>query len=363
MATITTTTTTTANTTDTNTSFHKDETGAAAEPEFIFRSRLPDIHIPDHLSLTDYIFENASRYPHKPCLIDHSSGRTYTYADVQLLSRRVASGLSRLGISRGHVIMLLLPNCPEFVFLFLGAAMRGAVATTANPLYKPDEIHRQARSSHARLIATQAAYAGKLAQECDPHIRILTVDEALDGVTHISSLLECDAATAFVRDMHYEDDRHFSPDDIVALPYSSGTTGLPKGVMLTHRSLITSLAQQVDGENPNIHYTPDDVVLCVLPLIHIFSLNSVLLCALRAGASVAIMQRFEIVNLLEIIQRHRITMVAVVPPIVLAIAKCPVVDRFDLSSVKKVLSGAAPMGKELEDAFRARLPNAIIGQV
>lgn len=326
-----------------------------SEPsEIIFRSRLPDIDIPSHLTLHQYVFQNAANYPDKPCIIEHSTGKEYSYADVERISRKVAAGLVKFGIGQGEVVMLLLPNCAEFVFLFLGIAMRGAVVTTANPLYKPAEIHRQVRSAKAKLIITQAAFVEKLAEECEQHIGILTIDEPVEGFQNVSVILDADENECPVVEI--------GPDDVVALPYSSGTTGLPKGVMLTHKSLITSVAQQVDGENPNLHFSTEDVVLCVLPLIHIFSLNSVLLCSLRAGSAVAIMQKFDVVALLQFIQRFRITVAAVVPPIVLAITKCPTVDQFDISSIRKVLSGAAPMGKELEDAFRARLPKAVIGQ-
>lgn len=139
--------------------------------------------------------------------------------------------------------------------------------------------------------------------------------------------------------------------------------GLPKGVVLTHKSLISSVAQQVDGDNPNLYLRPDDVLLCVLPLFHIFSLNSVLLCALRAGAAVYIMPKFEINAMLQGIQQHRITLAAVVPPLLLAMAKTPAVDNYDLSSIRIVLSGAAPLGKDLQEALRNRLPQAVFGQV
>lgn len=154
-----------------------------------------------------------------------------------------------------------------------------------------------------------------------------------------------------------------NPDDPVALPFSSGTTGLPKGVILTHKSLVSSVAQQVDGENPNLHLREkEDVVLCVLPMFHIFSLNSVLLCSLRAGAGVLIMPKFEIGLMLELIERYRVTVAAVVPPLVLALAKSAMVEKYDLSSIRIVLSGAAPLGKELEQALHRRLPQAVFGQ-
>lgn len=158
------------------------------------------------------------------------------------------------------------------------------------------------------------------------------------------------------------DSVEISPDDVVALPYSSGTTGLPKGVMLTHKGLVTSVAQQVDGENPNLYFHSDDVILCVLPMFHIYALNSIMLCGLRVGASILIMPKFEINLLLELIQRCKVTVAPIVPPIVLAIAKSPETEKYDLSSIRVVKSGAAPLGKELEDAVSAKFPNAKLGQ-
>ncbi|CAH9104665.1 unnamed protein product [Cuscuta europaea] len=151
------------------------------------------------------------------------------------------------------------------------------------------------------------------------------------------------------------------PDDVVALPYSSGTTGLPKGVMLTHKGLVTSLAQHVEGQNPHFYLRGEDVLLCVLPFFHIYSM-SIFLCGLRVGARILIMQRFDIVPFLELIQKYKVTICPFVPPIVLAIAKSPAVDNYDLSSVRIVMSGAAPLGKELQDTVRDKFPNATFAQ-
>lgn len=119
----------------------------------------------------------------------------------------------------------------------------------------------------------------------------------------------------------------------------------------------------MDGENPNLYMKEEDVVLCVLPLFHIFSLHCVLLCAVRAGSGILLMPKFEIRALLELIQRHRVSVAMVVPPLVLALAKNPTVGDYDLSSIRVVMSGAAPLGKEMEDALRTRLPHVVLGQV
>ncbi|KAJ7982680.1 4-coumarate--CoA ligase like [Quillaja saponaria] len=334
-----------------------------SETTHVFRSKLPDIPIPNHLPLHTYCFQNLSDFADRPCLIMASTGRTYSFCETHLLSRKIASGFSKLGVKRGDVVMILLQNCAEFVLSFIGGSMIGAVTSTANPFYSAAEIFKQLTASKAKLIITESQYVKKLREAGENYLKlgedfkVITIDNPPDNCLHFSVISE----TAD-KDGEILPEVEIDPNDAVALPFSSGTTGLPKGVVLTHKSLITSIAQQVDGENPNLYLTKDDVVLCVLPLFHIFSLNSVLLCSLRAGAAVLLMQKFEIGALLELIQRHKVTVAAVVPPLVLALAKSPMVAEFDLSSIKKVLSGAAPLGKELEEALRSRVPHAIFGQ-
>ncbi|KAI4295290.1 hypothetical protein L6164_035351 [Bauhinia variegata] len=326
----------------------------------IFKSKLPDIPISNHLPLHTYCFEHLSQTSDRPCLIVGSTGRIYTYAETHLLSRKIAAGLANLGIKKGDVIMILLQNCAEFVLSFVAASMIGAVVTTANPFYTSAEIYKQFEASKSKLIITQSIYVDKLRDNQDKHpkigddFKVITIDDPPENCLHFSVISEADESEL--------PEVEIDPNDPVALPFSSGTTGLPKGVILTHKSLTTSVAQQVDGENPNLYLTHDDVLLCVLPLFHIFSLNSVLLCALRAGSAVLLMPKFEIGALLELIQQHKVSVAMVVPPLVLALAKNPMVADFDLSSIRLVLSGAAPLGKELEDALRSRVPQAILGQ-
>nr|UUJ74917.1 4-coumarate:CoA ligase [Cephalotaxus hainanensis] len=320
---------------------------------YVYRSKLPDIDIPFHLPLHAYCLENANEFGDRVCFIQASSGKVYTYGDVDLISRKAASGLAKLGIGKGDVVMLLLHNCPEFAFLFLGTSIAGGVTTTANPFYTPADIGKQLRASNARLLVTHAAYVEKL-MDFLPHLQVLTIDTPPEGCAHISVVLEAEEQECPAVDIQ--------PDDAVALPYSSGTTGLPKGVMLTHKGLLSSVAQQVDGLNPNLYLHSEDVVLCVLPLFHIYSLNSVLLCSLRAGSTILLMHKFEIATLLHLIHTYKVTVAPLVPPIVLAIAKNPMLHHHDLTSVRILLSGAAPLGKDLEHALITRLPSATFGQ-
>ncbi|KAG1326452.1 4-coumarate--CoA ligase 1 [Cocos nucifera] len=318
----------------------------------IFRSKLPDIEIPDHLPLHAYCFQHLAAHCDRPCLIDSASGATLTYADVDLLSRRAAAGLHGLGLRRGEVLMLLLPNCQAFALAFLAASRLGAIVTTANPFHTPAEVAKQAAASAARVVLTESCHVPKVV---DLDIPIICVDGPLpDGCIPFSDVLSADEAGAA--------EVEIEPDAVVALPYSSGTTGLPKGVMLTHRGLVTSVAQQVDGDNPNLYFHEEDVILCVLPLFHIYSLNSVLLCGLRAGAALLIMRRFDVAVMMELVERYKVTIAPFVPPIVVEMVKSPAVDRYDLSSIRTVMSGAAPMGKELQDKLMAKIPNAKLGQ-
>ncbi|TMW82205.1 hypothetical protein EJD97_006526, partial [Solanum chilense] len=333
----------------------------SSEELHVFRSKLPDISISNNIPLHVYLFERLSEFEERTCIIAGNSGETFTFGETYLICQKIAAGLTKVGIGKGDIIMTFLQNCSEFVFTILASSMIGAVITTANPFYTKSEAFKQLKASNAKLIVTQSQYVDKFRDpaENDPKIgedfSVVTIDDPPENCLHFSVLSEAKA-----EDMPKGVVIH--PDDPVALPFSSGTTGLPKGVILTHKSLITGVAQLVDGDNPNFYLKHDDVVLCVLPLFHIFALNSVLLVSLRAGASVLLMQKFEISALLELIQKHRVSVAAVVPPLVLALAKNPMVDSFDLSSIRLVLSGAAPLGKELEEALHRRVPQAIFGQ-
>lgn len=162
--------------------------------EFIFKSKLPNIYIPKHLPLHSYCFENLSKYGSLPCLINAPTGEIYTYYDVELTARRVASGLDKFGVRQGDVIMLLLPNCPEFVFSFLGASFRGAITTTANPFFTSAEIAKQAKGSNAKLLVTQVCYYDKV-KDLD-HLKLVFIDSELDSTLenhiHFRDLAQAD---------------------------------------------------------------------------------------------------------------------------------------------------------------------------
>jgi acyl-CoA synthetase (AMP-forming)/AMP-acid ligase II len=308
----------------------------------IFTSPYPDVDIPA-VALTDFVLERSAEYGDKPALVDGPSGRTYTHAEAAGAIRAAAGALAARGVGKGDVVALFAPNAPEYAIAFHAIAAIGAVATTINPVYTVDEL------------AFQLEHAGACALVSGPDVLQRARDAASrtgvedlyvfgdEGATPFADLLDGDpdAAPADAA----------GPDDLVALPYSSGTTGLPKGVMLTHRNLVANILQST-AQQP---VTAEDTLIGVLPLFHIYGLSVVMNAVLRNGATLVTMPRFDLESFLALVQEHRATKAHLVPPIVLALAKSPLVERYDLSSLGLVNSGAAPLSPELQQAAAERV--------
>ncbi len=301
----------------------------------IFRGPYPDVAIPE-VSLTDFIFASIEQFKDKTAFVDGPTGRAMTYAEFADAVRRVASSLSRKGFKKGEVVAIFSPNCPDYAVAFHAVAMLGGIVSPINPLYTAEEAAFQLRDAGARFLVTaplcleKAADAAKAANTEE-----LFVFGKADGATAFDSLLEGDGEVPPVA---------IDPaNDLVALPYSSGTTGLPKGVMLTHRNIVANLCQ-MDGLD---YFHHDDTLLCVLPLFHIYGLVVVLNMGLHLGSTIVIMPRFDLEQFLELIQKYRVTLSHIVPPIVLKLARDPMIDNYDLSSLKMIFSGAAPLGADL----------------
>jgi acyl-CoA synthetase (AMP-forming)/AMP-acid ligase II len=257
---------------------------------------------------------------------------------------RAAAGLAGAGVAKGDVLALCTPNCPEFAIAYYAAASLGVVITTLNPLTTGPDMAHQLEHAGARWLVTTAALfeeKGRDAAISAGVRRTFVVGEA-DGATAWSSVLDGNHPTP-VADV--------GPDDVGVLLYSSGTTGLPKGVVLTHRSLVASLCQTLAAQEVGER----DVVIGVLPMFHLYGMQGSLNLPLHAGATVVLMPRFDLETLLRLFQEHRVTRADLVPPILLALAKHPAVDRYDVSSLRVIMSAAAPLGAELARACAKRL--------
>ena len=310
------------------------------------RSTLPDVEIPD-VSIYDYLFSGLDEADlDRVAIVDGMSGAETTYRQLVGQIDLFAGALAARGIGVGDRIGVLCPNVPAFATVFHGILRAGATATTINSLYTPDEIANQLDDAGAQWLITVSpllpgAKAAAAARGIpDDHLIVL---DGADGHPNLRDLLG---------EGHPAPDVTFDPaTHLAVLPYSSGTTGRPKGVMLTHRNLVANVAQVI----PMTTIDSDDRILAVLPFFHIYGMTVLLNFAMRRRAGLVTMPRFDLVEFLRIIQEHRTTWVFVAPPIAVALAKHPIVDQYDLSAVKVIFSGAAPLDGALAAAVAARL--------
>ena len=298
--------------------------------------------------VTSFVLERAAELGDKPALIDGPSGRTLTYAELDAGVRSLAAGLAARGFGEGDALGIYMPNVPEYAVALHGAASAGGQATTVNPLYTARELQHQLEDSAARFLLTVGPFLD-VAREAG--------DAA--GVEEIFVLGEAEGATPFselLGDPAGAPERPTDPAAVAVLPYSSGTTGLPKGVMLTHSNLVSNLCQIQDG----FPIGEDDTLIGVLPFFHIYGQAVIMNQGLRAGATIVTMPRFDLDQFLSLIEEHGVTRAYVVPPIALALAKHPAVDGKDLSALRTIMSGAAPLGGELAESVAARLDCKVI---
>ncbi len=309
----------------------------------IVRSPYPDVDVPD-VALHRFVLERAAELGDKAALIDGPSGRTLTYTQVAQGVDRVAAGLAARGFGKGDVLGLFMPNLPEFALAFHGTLAAGGVVTTMNSLATERDLEFQLRDAGARFLVTVPPFLDRAA----PSARKAGIEEVFvlgeaNGATPYSSLLQSDGPAPRVT---------INPvEDVAALPYSSGTTGFPKGVMLTHRNLVANLVQL----RVMLTVTGEDHIIAVLPFFHIYGMHVILNLGLWQGASLVTMPRFELEPFLALLQQHRVSLAFVAPPLVLTLAKHPAVDGYDLSSVRKLFSGAAPLDAALETACIQRV--------
>jgi acyl-CoA synthetase (AMP-forming)/AMP-acid ligase II len=309
----------------------------------IFRGPYPEVSIPE-VSLTQLVFRRAQELGNKPALIEGPTGRTITYSQLADAITAVAAGLAQRGFKKGDVFGILSPNIPEYAIIFHAVASLGGINTPVNPLYTPKEIAHQLKDAGARFLITVPAFIEKARQSAGAAlIEELFVFGEADGATPFNSLYAGNGTSPVVP---------INPrEDLVALPYSSGTTGMPKGVMLTHHNLVANI-RQMEGLD---YFSEADTLICVLPLFHIYGLVVILNMGLYTGATIVTLPRFELEQFLKCIDDYGVTLAPLVPPIVLALSKSPLVDNYDLSTMGTILCGAAPLGENLTRSCMERL--------
>jgi len=314
----------------------------------IFRGPFPEITIPE-VPVTSFVLQKAKERGDKPALIDGPTGRVVTYAGLAESISRVAASLAKRGFKKGDVFGILSTNLPEYAIVFHAVACLGGTSTTINPLYTEHEIGQQLEDAGARFLVTVPHCVERVSKVA----RAATIEElfvfdgaegdVIDGATPFASLLEGDG--------QYSEVVINPREDLVALPYSSGTTGLPKGVMLTHYNLVANMCQ-MEGLQ---FLTANDTLICVLPLFHIYGLMVVLNMGLYQGATIVTIPRFDLEKFLQTVQDYEVTLAHLVPPIVLALSKNALVDNYRWPKLKTIFSGAAPLDENLTRACMQRL--------
>jgi acyl-CoA synthetase (AMP-forming)/AMP-acid ligase II len=317
----------------------------------VFRSEYADVPAVE-LPIHEAVLGRAAEFGDTPALIDGTDGTTLSYAQVDRFHRRVAAGLAASGVRKGDVLALHSPNTIAFPTAFYAATRAGATVTTVHPLATPEEFAKQLGDSGTRWIVTVSPLlpTARRAAGLAGGVEEIFVCDSAPGHRSLVDLLASTAPEPRVR---------IDPaEDVAALPYSSGTTGVPKGVMLTHRQIATNLAQLEPAIDPG----PGDRILAVLPFFHIYGLTALMNAPLRKGATVVVLPRFDLETFLAAVHDHRITGLYVAPPIVLALAKHPLVAQYDLSSLRYIVSAAAPLDAELAAACSRRLGLPPVGQ-
>ena len=300
------------------------------------------------LSVTERVFEGLAPRLEDVVIIDGIDGRKFTAFDVIDHVKRLAGGLRAAGHVPQKPIALMAPNSPEYCIIFHAVAWAGGTITTLNPTYTAHEIRHQLRDSGAGLLITDPATlaVAKEALEELPEVRLCVIG-SVDDCLSLSELY----GPAQEQQCPVDLDRHS-----VVLPYSSGTTGLPKGVCLSHRNLSMNIDQTAQGAE----FRAGETAAAFLPFFHIYGMTVMMNMHLACGGVLVTMPRFDLELFLRICQDHRARRMWIVPPVALALAKHPLVDAYDLSALEQVFSGAAPMGSALSDAVASRLNCAML---
>ncbi len=298
-------------------------------------------------NLATILRESALARPDKPML--RLGPLTLTYGQVDALSGQVAAGLRAAGLGRGDSVALQLPNVPQFVLAYFGALKAGMTLVPLNPLLKAPEVAYHLTDSNSKALITFDAFAGEAvrgaAEAGDVPVYVVSAPggpEAPAGTTPFDALVAGGAGA------DPADVEQMSPDDTAVVIYTSGTTGRPKGAELTHFQAFMAATVAAD----TFQYRDDDVGMAVLPLFHVFGLSSVMNCAVRAGATLVLVPRFDVGAVLDAMEQHRVTVFCGVPTMFVALMHADLTGR-DVSALRVCVSGGASIPGEVLKGFEA----------
>lgn len=316
------------------------------------------------------LHDATSKFPQNVCM--EFLGKHWTYTETCDLAHKAAKGFQELGVRKGARVGLLLPNTPYYIAAFFGVTMAGGTVVNMNPLYTVRELESMAADAGIDVLVTMdltAMYPKALALLNSTPVKKLVVcsmSQALPmGTSILFNLFKRSSVSEIGDDERQvwwetltDNDGVFSPvevdarNDVAVLQYTGGTTGLPKGAMLTHANLTANARQVACWSRDPVHGS--ERFLAALPFFHVFAMTVVMLCGLEYGAEIIMMPRFELKDCLKTIDRKKPTLFPAVPTIFNAINHSPDVEKYDLTSLKLCISGGAPLPVEVKRAFEER---------
>ena len=292
--------------------------------------------------LQQILSDTARRLPQKAAIIDGEY--VYTYQQLEMYSNRFAAALAKLGVVNGDSVGLLAPNCVEFEVAFFGIVKAGGVVTTINSGYREREIAHQLENSGAGILVVHHSLLpmAEAARDGTPALkRMIVIEPSSRESDSFWGLIERSPATPPPVEIDAE-------KDLAALPYSSGTTGLSKGVMLTHYNMTANLRQFIERPGEALQQTEDDMLLVHLPLFHIYGMQVLMNAVIATGGTQVMMGRFDMGEMLKLVSTHKVTHLYTVPPVGIGLSLLTDLDGHDLSSMKAACLAAAPASEELQ---------------
>ncbi|KAL0809699.1 hypothetical protein ABMA28_011213 [Loxostege sticticalis] len=314
-----------------------------------------DLYLPANLNFGEFILDKLWNYKDKVALIDGLTHELYKYGQIAQEATNLAISLAQLGVRKGETVAILSENRREFFSTLIGSACTGAILTAINPLYTKDEMNHVMKISKPKYVfCSPLAYKShEKTLKANKKIKniILFGDQKFDNSLLFNDMAIVNGSNnGITRNVTFDELQVVEVEgqtDTFMILYSSGTTGLPKGVMLTHRNILgTCLCRPIDYS--------DGVIMSIGPWFHAMGLVGTL-CVFTIGQPMAFLAKFDVESLLKTVEKHKVEMLALVPAVMVAVLKAPA--KYDFSSVRRVIVGAAPAHADTIRDFAAKYPN------
>lgn len=309
------------------------------------------------MTIYEHVWKDMQDYSEMIALECGITGRSYTYAKTRDCCNYVARSMLSMGLKPGDVVAIVMPNLPEQAIAFLGCLEAGIVVTTVNPIYTAEEIAKQLTSSGSKAVITSSEVASTVISAVNkaiPGSKVIVANDMSKPIP--DGVIPFDDLVTRGQSLPPLPSRRPSLDDVAILPYSSGTTGLPKGVMLTHRNIVSNIEMLRQTMKPEIMFrangTEQEIIPVVLPFYHIYGMTTIMFGRLGIGSRLITIPKFTPETYLKVLIENDVTTLILVPPMVMFLSAAPHIKKEHLTNVNAVVSGAAPLsGTDVEKFY------------